>query len=73
MRFRLHQLGFGLVALVAKPLLAVLVPIAHFGHHYKKRSVVMDFVVVLEDVGEGASQPMGPPVGPPDVLSSRSV
>ncbi|KAG2825309.1 hypothetical protein PC113_g9898 [Phytophthora cactorum] len=70
---RLHQLGFGLVALVAKPLLVVLIPIAHFGHRYKKRSIVMDFVAVLEDVGEGASQPMGPPVGPPDVLASRSV
>ncbi|KAF1783123.1 hypothetical protein GQ600_15559 [Phytophthora cactorum] len=32
MHFRLHQLGFGLVALVAKPLLVVLIPIAHFGH-----------------------------------------
>ncbi|KAF1779549.1 hypothetical protein GQ600_3440 [Phytophthora cactorum] len=50
---RLHQLGFGLVALVAKPLLVVLIPIAHFGHRYKKRSIVMDFVAVLEDVGEG--------------------
>jgi hypothetical protein len=35
MRFGLRQLGFGLVALVARPLLGVLIPIAQFGYRYE--------------------------------------
>ncbi|ETN00795.1 hypothetical protein, variant 1 [Phytophthora nicotianae CJ01A1] len=45
MRFGLRQLGFGLVALVAKPLLGVLIPIAQFG--YRIRHMEPAFLVPL--------------------------
>ncbi|KAF1771817.1 Cytochrome b5-like heme/steroid binding domain [Phytophthora cactorum] len=45
MRFGLRQLGFGLVALVAKPLLGVLIPIAQFG--YRIRHMEVAFLVPL--------------------------
>ncbi|KAL4095134.1 hypothetical protein PRIC1_008512 [Phytophthora ramorum] len=45
MRFGLRQLGFGLVALVAKPLLGVLIPIAQFG--YRIRHMEVAFLVPI--------------------------
>ncbi|KAG6621378.1 Ubiquitin carboxyl-terminal hydrolase [Phytophthora cinnamomi] len=44
-RFGLRQLGFGLVALVAKPLLGVLIPIAQFG--YRIRHMEVAFLVPI--------------------------
>ena len=44
MRFGLRQLGFALVALVAKPILGMLIPIAQFGYRYV---LVVDVAVVV--------------------------
>ncbi|KAE8884350.1 hypothetical protein PF005_g10240 [Phytophthora fragariae] len=44
-RFGLRQLGFGLVALLAKPLLGVLIPIAQFG--YRIRHMELAFLVPI--------------------------
>ncbi|RLN51317.1 hypothetical protein BBJ29_005115 [Phytophthora kernoviae] len=45
LRFGLRQLGFGLVALIAKPLLGVMIPILQFG--YRIRHMEMAFLVPL--------------------------
>ncbi|KAG7398910.1 hypothetical protein PHYBOEH_010128 [Phytophthora boehmeriae] len=45
LRFSLRQLGFGLVALIAKPLLGVLIPIFQFG--YRIRHMEMVFLAPL--------------------------
>lgn len=45
LRFGLRQIGFGLVALVAKPILGLLIPIAQFG--YRIRHMEMAFLVPL--------------------------
>lgn len=45
MRFALRQLGFGLVALIAKPLLGILIPIAQFG--YRIRHMEAAFLVPI--------------------------
>uniref|UniRef100_A0AAV1VNF7 Uncharacterized protein n=1 Tax=Peronospora matthiolae TaxID=2874970 RepID=A0AAV1VNF7_9STRA len=45
MRFGLRQLGFGLVALVAKPILGMLIPVAQFG--YRIRHMELTFLLPL--------------------------
>ncbi|CAH0473118.1 unnamed protein product [Peronospora belbahrii] len=45
MRFGLRQLGFGLVVLMAKPLLGVLIPVVQFG--YRIRHMEMAFLVPI--------------------------
>ncbi|CAI5724743.1 unnamed protein product [Peronospora effusa] len=50
LRFGLRQLGFGLVALAAKPLLGVLIPVVQFGYrirHMEKVFVVPIFVAFV--------------------------
>ncbi|CEG44648.1 uncharacterized protein PHALS_00994 [Plasmopara halstedii] len=45
LRFGLRQVGFGIVAIIAKPVLGILIPVAHFG--YRIRHMEVAFLLPL--------------------------